>query len=227
MICEYCGKQCKNLNSKRQHEIRCKLNPNKIDTSYVSDFWKQYNEDLKCGKIIKQYTNQYTKAEKLGLDKPKLSEETRRVIGEKTMKIKWPEDKKKQHSDIMKKVARENPNSYSSSNVNGRVKKVNYNGIILDSSWELIVAEFFDKNDIIWERPNVGIEYEWNNDIHIYYPDFYLPEFDLYIEVKGYKRERDQYKWNSISNLLVIGKDEIELVRNNKFNIWTRIGSVS
>lgn len=227
MICEYCGKYCKNLNSKKQHEIRCKLNPNKMDTSYVSNFWKQYNKDLKSGKITKIYTNQYTKAEKLGLDKPKMSEETKKIISRKSKQIKWSEDKKKRHSNTMKNVVRENPDSYSSSNVNGRVKKVNYKGIILDSSWELLVAKFFDENDIIWERPKIGIEYNWENDIHVYYPDFYLPKFDLYIEVKGYKRERDQYKWNSINNLLIIGKDEIKLIQNNNFDIRTRIGSVS
>ena len=29
-ICEFCNKICKNTNSKRQHEIRCKLNPKAI-----------------------------------------------------------------------------------------------------------------------------------------------------------------------------------------------------
>lgn len=29
--CKYCGRKCKNLNSLRQHEIRCKENPNKIE----------------------------------------------------------------------------------------------------------------------------------------------------------------------------------------------------
>lgn len=28
--CKYCNKECKNLNSLRQHKIRCKQNPNKI-----------------------------------------------------------------------------------------------------------------------------------------------------------------------------------------------------
>ena len=29
--CKYCGKECKNLNSLKQHEIRCKENPNHIN----------------------------------------------------------------------------------------------------------------------------------------------------------------------------------------------------
>lgn len=32
MNCKYCNKECKNLNSLRQHEIRCKLNPDKIES---------------------------------------------------------------------------------------------------------------------------------------------------------------------------------------------------
>lgn len=36
-ICQYCNKECKNLNSLRQHEIRCKLNPNRI----INDEYKQ------------------------------------------------------------------------------------------------------------------------------------------------------------------------------------------
>ena len=28
LFCQYCGKPCKNLNALKQHEIRCKHNPN-------------------------------------------------------------------------------------------------------------------------------------------------------------------------------------------------------
>lgn len=31
LICRYCGKECKNLNSLRQHENRCAHNPNRIN----------------------------------------------------------------------------------------------------------------------------------------------------------------------------------------------------
>ena len=46
-ICNYCGKVCKNNNSLRQHEIRCKMNPSKIvsynphnDPAFISGFKK-------------------------------------------------------------------------------------------------------------------------------------------------------------------------------------------
>ena len=35
-ICKYCGKECKSKLSKSCHERLCKLNPNKVDTTYLS-----------------------------------------------------------------------------------------------------------------------------------------------------------------------------------------------
>ena len=33
LFCQYCNKQCYNLNSLKQHEIRCKRNPTAIDST--------------------------------------------------------------------------------------------------------------------------------------------------------------------------------------------------
>ena len=40
MNCQYCGKECKNKNSLSQHEIRCKLNPNKIENGNKGNYPK-------------------------------------------------------------------------------------------------------------------------------------------------------------------------------------------
>lgn len=39
--CKFCGKVCKNLNSLRQHEIRCKLNSNRRDFDKLAKFSKE------------------------------------------------------------------------------------------------------------------------------------------------------------------------------------------
>lgn len=43
-ICKFCGKLCKNVNSLRNHERLCKLNPNR----QVSNFIK-YNNEIRSG----------------------------------------------------------------------------------------------------------------------------------------------------------------------------------
>lgn len=53
LYCKYCGKKCKNLNSLKQHECRCKENPNRI--------------------ITKEYKNKLSIAVKRGLIKYKES----------------------------------------------------------------------------------------------------------------------------------------------------------
>ena len=207
-ICQYCGKECKNLNSLRQHEIRCKQNPNRIICLGNKGATKGYK-----GK------NQYIKAKELGLPKPSISEETRqKFINIWKGKHHKLETKEKISKGIIKAI-KEHPESYSSSNVNGRVKHYEYKGYRIDGLWELEVAKYLDNKNIKWEKPNHGFEYKWNNSIHLYFPDFYLPEYNYYIEVKGYQRERDIYKWKSVDKLIIIKAKEINQIRNNNYDL--------
>lgn len=213
-ICKYCGKICKNKNSLAQHEIRCKQNPNKLN---IKSNLIEYNKSIKRGDITA--SNQYIKAKKLGLPKPQITIETRRKIGNGWRGKHLPTRMKEKISTSMQITVRENPESYSSSNINGRVKKVEYNGILLDSQWEADFAKYLDLNNIKWTRPKKGIEYIYNNMCKLYYPDFYLPDFDIYIEVKGYIRDKDIYKWKALSNLIIIKHKEIKDIHLNKFDL--------
>ena len=67
--------------------------------------------------------------------------------------------------------------------------------------------------------------YEWDGKLRRYYPDFYLPDYNFYIEVKGYERDRDLEKWKSkISEKLVIIKaNEIKQIKKNNYNIFKYI----
>jgi hypothetical protein len=57
MNCNYCGKECKNLNSLKQHEIRCSKNPNRIRcdtlTKYIQANIKGKTKE-NCPSIAKQ-----------------------------------------------------------------------------------------------------------------------------------------------------------------------------
>ena len=63
--------------------------------------------------------------------------------------------------------------------------------------------------------------------MHIYFPDFYLPDFDYYIEVKGYQRDRDLYKWKVVDKLIIIKANEIKEIRNNVYDIYREVSSQS
>ena len=62
-----------------------------------------------------------------------------------------------------------------------------------------------------------GFPYNWNGD-RTYFPDFYLPELSEYVEVKGYKTERDVAKWQQFPNKLrLILKEDIIQIQKNEF----------
>lgn len=152
MNCEYCKKECKNKNSLSQHEIRCGSNPNKIEI--VSNFIS-YNESVRLGEIKKEYTNQFTKSEKLGIEKPKMSEVTKNKISKKSKLQVWSRERREKHSKIMIEASIKYPDSYSCKNVCGRTKlydTVDSFGIKtkLNGGWEKILSEYLNENNIIW-----------------------------------------------------------------------------
>ena len=69
-------------------------------------------------------------------------------------------------------------------------KVVIYKGIKMDSSWEALMAEKLDKDGISWQR---GDGLPWVDDKgkqRTYYPDFYLPDYGIYIEVKSHHLQK-------------------------------------
>lgn len=210
--CKYCDKKCKNKNSLAQHEIRCKYNPCRIK---IKNNLEEYNNSAKKSK--RNGKNQWIKAKEEGYNIV-CSDETRKKISDSLKGRKYTKERIEKCKITMKETVRKYPESYSSSNVNGRVKKVIYKNITLDSGWELIVAKWLDSKHIKWERPSTGFIYEYNGE-RLYYPDFYLKDMDLYIEVKGYQRERDVAKWSVVENLVIIKKEEIELIKKDKYKL--------
>lgn len=128
-ICKYCGKECKNQNSLTQHELRCRQNPNRLDLSYIKPGHSKGHKGM----------NGYIKAKMLGLPKPQISEETRRKISNSFGGKYHTEESKKKISEGIRKAIANHPESYNSSNVNGRVKHYEYNGFIMDGNgnWKL------------------------------------------------------------------------------------------
>lgn len=93
MICQYCGKECKNKNSLIQHEIRCKANPNKINIVPSALGHKGSNQFIKAKENNQIY---------------QVSEETRIKCGQTF--------KGKHHSDKTKQILRNKTNTWLQNN---------------------------------------------------------------------------------------------------------------
>jgi len=99
----------------------------------------------------------------------------------------------------------------------GRCKKYDYlspiaGQIKVDGTWELKVAVYLDKLNVTWERNRKRFGYiKPNGKEGTYQPDFYVKEWDSFIEVKGYETELDRAKWKQFPHTLLIWrKDKIK-----------------
>lgn len=88
----------------------------------------------------------------------------------------------------MKMYHKDHPNPVGTGYGHG----AHYNNIWLRSSYEIRYAGILDALNIKWEYEHGSF---WISSLeHTYRPDFYLPEYDLWIEVKGYFKEFDIIK---------------------------------
>lgn len=74
----------------------------------------------------------------------------------------------------------------------------------MDSSWEVDLAEWLDSRGIKWIRSR-SIKFFWkrkNGKLATYYPDFYIPSLNLYLDPKNpYLMKKDAYKISEVERL--------------------------
>lgn len=69
--------------------------------------------------------------------------------------------------------------------------------VFLDSSYEVVFAKYLDAKGIDWRKNKAKFPYEWDGKKSFYIPDFFLVESEEYVEIKGYRTERDMAKWSA------------------------------
>lgn len=176
-ICQFCGKEYEKQNALIAHKIRCKLNPN-------MKFWKSAPEK---GKGHKAWNKGLTKEtdERLKKAGDTYSKKARRGEYKNLSHLHSKETKEllsKIRSDYLAK----------SENIGGfkdvgwyKIKNIENKEYIVRGLWELNVAKKLNEQNILWIK-NQYLYYFINDIKKIYNPDFYLPEINEYIEVKGY-----------------------------------------
>ena len=198
LLCKFCVKEFINENSLRNHERLCKKNPDKQIT------WLEINRDIihNCNGAMKA---------KLEGRKFFVNEQTRKKISNsiKNRTDEWNKENGKKISEtINKKVT----NGEWHTSLAKRMHK-KYKGIDLHGTWELKYAQYLDDRNITWIRNKDSFAYIFKGRERRYTPDFYLPEKDEYIEIKGYKTNKDIQKWTQFPKyrkLTIMMKKELQ-----------------
>lgn len=92
--------------------------------------------------------------------------------------------------------------------------------VYLQSSYEYTLAKDLDANGILWVRPTPLLWVDLNNIPHKYYPDFYLIDYDVYLDPKNdYLIVKDEYKITEVSK-----QNNVKVVMLNKTQLsWNGV----
>ena len=174
-ICKYCEKECKNNNSLKNHETRCPSNVNRNYKSFTIGH-TAWNKGLtkQTNLLIKEHGEKLSSGYATG--RLKLSGvaafdfETRSRLARNQGFGGYREN-----SGRSKKF---------------RVKDSNGKEVVLQSTYELLCSELLNDLGIKWIRPK-SLRY----DGKLYFPDFYLPEYDIFLDPKNnFKAKQDELK---------------------------------
>lgn len=85
--------------------------------------------------------------------------------------------------------------------------------ILLDSSWEEALAKRLDDLDIEWIRPTHIYWIDGQGNKRRYFPDFYLPKYNIYLDPKNpyaMKQQHEKVEWlkANIRNLVFLTNED-------------------
>lgn len=89
------------------------------------------------------------------------------------------------------------------------------------SSYEREFMNFLDNHHIKWIKNKERYPYIRDGKEHKYIPDFYLPDLNMYIEVKGFTRKSDPLKFEAFptdKNLVLLLYEDMKKLGCKVFN---------
>lgn len=198
-VCKFCGISFDGFSKEQKgnHTHWCDKNPN-------HDIYKQRMSDLGKRKHDISKESRQRAAEKLSLahQNGKFDEYHKKQIGVK--RENHSEETKKLLSDLAKK--REKPNK-TKTRIPYFCKESNHL-VILDSTWEESLAKRLDFLNIRWIRPG-PLPYVINDTYKSYFADFYLIDYNIYLDPKSpftlkVQEEKNRILLSTFSNLRFI-----------------------
>ena len=87
--------------------------------------------------------------------------------------------------------------------------------VLLESSWEVTIAKLLIEKKIEWIRPKFIKWIDATGITRRYFPDFYLPKFDMYLDPKNaWGMANSKAKMLAVSNKINIVYGELQLVED-------------
>ncbi|MCA9748674.1 MAG: hypothetical protein KC414_06185 [Romboutsia sp.] len=193
--CKYCEKDyTNNKYGLAPHQYMCTQNPNRgknIKTKITTPGWNKGRTKETCpivNKTANTLRQKYARGELVNPMKGKhLKDETKQKLRDAQLKLTYRRVSKRTRDYI----------------------KLDGTVVQLDSTWEEAIARRLDSLNIWWIRP---YPLKWIDNEGVkrnYYPDFFLPLYNLYIDPKSKytcesQKEKLDYLLHKYSNLIII-----------------------
>lgn len=166
LVCRFCRKNFKNRKALAQHELRCIENPERRCFNNFRSAWERpWNKGLTCetDERVRKATENSIKNRTKGPN-PACSHP---------------------HSQEFKDRQRKRALEEHWESHFGSHKSYLYKGVKFVSSYEVELAKDLDLNHVLWEKPKRFSYKDNNGRDHHYTADFYLPEYDIYLDPKN------------------------------------------
>lgn len=104
----------------------------------------------------------------------------------------------------------------SENNQGGKCKWFKIDGKKVQGTWELNLALKMNELNILWQRCKPLVYYKENKEKR-YTPDFYLPEYNLFLEIKGFWIADSKEKMRLVSEQHPYLKDLIKIIEKDNY----------
>lgn len=241
LICEECGRLCKNLKSLGCHIIKF----HKIKPQIYYDKWiKEDNENIckKCEKptafmnlglrymqfcskkcsrnsFETQEKERITNFKRYGVEycwQNKIIRNKVQIASEKTCMIKYGVKNPTQNNNIFQK---QQINSYCSKKY--RNTNINYRALYEFDFLENFYNIFLD----VQNSPSVKYKFQGKNKV--YFPDFYIPSLNLVIEIKNsYLVEKDKEQIEAKEKATIANGFKYIMIVNKNYNEFNKLVNI-
>lgn len=201
LTCKFCNKECKNDNSLRNHERLCHSNPDRQErTGGKPKGTLPWNKGL-TQRDAPSLARPRQKGKKFGSAITGHSEETKKKISAKL----------------------------SVNNKGGRSNWYEVAGQKVQGTWERDIALKLEELGVKWQKLKTNrdtLEYVMDDKIRHYTPDFYLPDYDVFLEIKGYWWGRDKEKMDIVlsthtdKKICIVEKEQYNRIMQGEL-VWS------